>query len=126
MAPPRQKPPSPQSRPKHKSFEQDEGPVGYCKPPRQSQFRPGQSGNPKGRPKSSRNLKTILEAVLRAPMKIKKGGRVLRVTALEALAWGDLTGALKGDPKAHSNLMQLIRLSGVGAEEETRPEKFDV
>jgi hypothetical protein len=68
----------------------------------------------------------MLDEILRAPMKIKRGDKVLRVTALEALAWGDLTGALKGDPKAHANLMQLIRLSGVGTEEETQPEQFDV
>jgi hypothetical protein len=116
-----------QSRPKQALPEQEDGSVGYCKPPRHSQFAAGRSGNPKGRPKSARNLKTILEEILRTPMKIKKGDKVLRVSALEALALGDLTGALKGDPKAHANLMQLMKLSGVGAEEEqTQAEQFDV
>ena len=34
--------------------------VGYGKPPRKSQFKPGQSGNPKGRPKGRKGFSTIL------------------------------------------------------------------
>ncbi len=33
-------------------------PVGYCKPPKRTRFQPGQSGNPRGRPKGTKNLKT--------------------------------------------------------------------
>ena len=33
--------------------------VGYGKPPKAHQWRPGQSGNPKGRPKGSRNRPTL-------------------------------------------------------------------
>ena len=33
--------------------------VGYCRPPLHSRFKPGQSGNPKGRPRQSRNMRTI-------------------------------------------------------------------
>lgn len=35
-------------------------PVGYKKPPVAKQFQPGQSGNPAGRPKGSKNLKSEL------------------------------------------------------------------
>ncbi len=34
--------------------------VGYGKPPRHTRFQPGRSGNPRGRPKDTKNLKTDL------------------------------------------------------------------
>src|SRR4051812_111432 len=38
--------------------------VGYGRPPVQTRFRPGQSGNRRGRPKGARNLASELQAVL--------------------------------------------------------------
>ena len=38
--------------------------VGYKKPPKHTQFQPGQSGNPAGRPPKSRNLKRLVDEVL--------------------------------------------------------------
>ena len=40
------------------AFDSDDGQVGYRKPPVHTRFKPGQSGNPKGRPKGPRNLAT--------------------------------------------------------------------
>ena len=36
-------------------------PVGYGKPPLQSRFKAGTSGNARGRPKGSKNLKTLVK-----------------------------------------------------------------
>ena len=49
--------------------------VGYGKPPTHSRFQPGQSGNPAGRRKGVRNLKTDVMRTLTTPVKIKEGGR---------------------------------------------------
>src|SRR5258708_8159578 len=48
--------------------------VGYKNPPRRTQFRPGQSGNPKGRPKGSKNLRKELEKELAARISIDDRG----------------------------------------------------
>jgi Family of unknown function (DUF5681) len=48
--------------------------VGYGRPPRHSRFKPGQSGNPKGRPKGSKSLKTLLEGALSLPITITECG----------------------------------------------------
>lgn len=51
--------------------------VGYGCPPVQSQFKPGQSGNPSGRAKGSQNLKTLFNKVLNEEISLR-GGRIRR------------------------------------------------
>ena len=41
--------------------------VGYGKPPRHSRFVKGRSGNPRGRPPGTKNLKTLLSEALKSP-----------------------------------------------------------
>ena len=49
--------------------------VGYKKPPKGKRWSKGQSGNPRGRPKSSRGLKTDLHAELISKMEIQMNGQ---------------------------------------------------
>jgi hypothetical protein len=94
----------------------DQGPfaVGYGRPPLHSRFKPGQSGNPKGRAKQSRNMRTIVQQVLNEDMQIREGGRVRRMSAIEALVRTTLARSFKGDPKALASLIVIIRQSGYG------------
>lgn len=55
------------------SDDQDE--AGKGKPPRDTQFKPGQSGNLRGRPKGQKNVATGIEEVLTAPVSIAENGR---------------------------------------------------
>lgn len=52
----------------------DDDAVGYGKPPKQHRFKPGQSGNPKGRPKQSRNRLAILAEELRTTVPVTENG----------------------------------------------------
>jgi Family of unknown function (DUF5681) len=92
--------------------------VGYRRPPLHSRFKTGQSGNPKGHPKQSRNLRTIVRQVFDEQMPIREGGRLRRMSAIEALLRTLLMRAFKGDLKAMSSLMVLSRQSGYGADQD--------
>ena len=54
------------------------GEVGYGKPPVHSQFQPGKSGNPKGRPTSTKNLKTDLAQELAERVQVTENGRLVK------------------------------------------------
>jgi hypothetical protein len=88
--------------------------VGYGRPPVHSRFKPGKSGNPKGRAKQSRNMRTIVQQVLNEDMQIREGGRVRRMSAIEALVRTTLTRSFKGDPKALVSLIVIMKQSGYG------------
>jgi hypothetical protein len=59
--------------------------VGHGKPPKSTQFKKGQSGNPKGRPKGSKNFATVYHKVGREFVTVKENGRTRRLTKQEAL-----------------------------------------
>lgn len=89
--------------------------VGYGKPPKQTQFKPGRSGNPRGRPKGIRNFKTDVKATLKAPIKVNKDGKARTVSAQEAALLRLMEMALKGNPRL---LVQLLALAEKHNDEE--------
>ena len=92
--------------------------VGFGKPPRRSRFKAGQSGNPKGRPKGTRNLATQVRAVLGRRIPVLEQGQRRFVSATEALLHRYLALALKGDVKAGAFLLGLLeRLQPAETEE---------
>ena len=91
--------------------------VGYGRPPEHTRFKPGRSGNPKGRPKRHRNLRTIVEDILNEQIRIREGERTRDMPRLEALVRTTLNRALKGDPRAVNALLALIRTTGLAGEE---------
>ncbi len=58
--------------------------IGYKCPPKSGQFKPGQSGNPKGRRKGSRNFLTLLEQELGQSIVVNENGKK-KVTRLKAM-----------------------------------------
>jgi|SRR5579862_370026 len=82
--------------------------VGYGKPPKNSRFKVGRSGNPKGRPKGSLNLATVLQRTLRETIVISENGRRKVMTKLEAAVAELVKKATCGDGRAIRYLCQLV------------------
>ena len=59
--------------------------VGYGRPPRHTQFKPGKVGNPRGRPRGSANARTVVERALNKQIKVRKGKKTHKISMLEAL-----------------------------------------
>ena len=74
--------------------------VGYGRPPRAHQFKPGQSGNPRGRPKGAKNEATLLRAILGRKLTAREGGKPRTMTVLEAILLRFTEDALKGNTKS--------------------------
>jgi hypothetical protein len=82
--------------------------VGYGKPPKDGQFKPGQSGNPKGRPKAAKSGPTYIAAILDEPLTVRKAGATESMSPFEVGVRQLVKRALsKNDLKA---VMALIRL----------------
>lgn len=86
--------------------------VGYSKPPLHSQFRKGQSGNPRGRPKGSfskgrANVLALREAY--RPVTVKEGDRILTLPAIQAVMRSQVALAAKGNSAAQRTVIQAIQ-----------------
>lgn len=88
----------------------DRDKVGYGKPPKHSQFKPGQSGNRAGRPKGKRAFLDDLLAELSEIVSITENGRTQRVTKQRAVMKSAFAKASKGDFRALNFLLQRIPL----------------
>ena len=81
--------------------------VGPGNPPRHTRFKPGQSGNPNGRPKGSKNFVTILQQQLRKKVTITVDGKPRRVSVQEVIARQLANDSMKGATKAMELLIRL-------------------
>ncbi len=88
--------------------------VGYGKPPKRTQFKKGQSGNPKGSKKTEPidDLRVVVDDVLAETVTIRDGGKTRTVSKLEAMFHAQRLNALKGDPKAFRSLARLAQKTG--------------
>ena len=88
---------------------QDE--VGYGQPPKSGQFKKGQSGNQKGRPKGSKNLATIVLRESRQPVRVNGPRGSRSVTKLEATVMQLGNKAAQGDIRSQREFISLVRVS---------------
>lgn len=81
--------------------------VGYKKPPLESRFRPGRSGNPKGRPRGAKGLKTMVRETLTQKVSVRTGAGDKRMSRMEAMMHKAIELAMKGNVRA---LLQVFSL----------------
>ncbi len=82
--------------------------VGYGRPPKHGQFKKGESGNPRGRPKGTKNLKTDLLEELGEAVVVKEGDRTIRTSKQRAMVKSLVARTLKGDTRAAAQLISLV------------------
>jgi hypothetical protein len=82
--------------------------IGYRKPPKHSRFKPGQSGNPRGRPKADKSLGAALIEALEAKVKLRRDGREHVVSSIQAFVLRVVTDAIQGKASAQKMLVELI------------------
>ncbi len=87
----------------------DDSVARHQRPPRKGQFKSGQSGNPHGRPKGSRNIRTYVQRLLDAPILVKEDGKTRKISRAEAIAIQYVNMAARGDPKGLAAVMTLTR-----------------
>ena len=82
--------------------------VGYKKPPKSGQFKSGQSGNPRGRPRGTKNLATDLQEELSSKIIVREGNQERTVSKQRALIKSLSSKALSGDVRAINTLVRMI------------------
>lgn len=82
--------------------------VGYGKPPKDHQWPKGKSGNPAGRPKGSRGLKTDLNRELDAQLTIAINGEPVKGTTQQLMLRTLARRAAHGDVRAIKLLTDLV------------------
>ena len=87
--------------------------VGYGRPPAATQFKKGQSGNPKGRPKGRKSVGKIFRDALHRIIEVREGERIRAMPKIEAVIEFNLNKALKGDHRSFAKLMDVANKLGI-------------
>jgi len=82
--------------------------VGRGNPPKHTQFRKGTTGNPKGRPKGSKNLSTYLMEAARDQVSATVGGKTRKISKIQATAMQLATKAASGDQAAMGKFLDWM------------------
>jgi len=82
--------------------------VGYGRPPKETRFTAGKSGNPRGRPKGSRTIGAVLRDIIQQKIAVTENGKTRRLPALEVMLRRLVNDAMRSDAKATKLLLSLV------------------
>lgn len=82
--------------------------VGYGNPPKHTQFQPGQSGNPKGRKKKTKDLAKLVDRELSQLIRVKENGKSRTLTIREAIIKAVAVAAVQGDNRAQRIILPFM------------------
>jgi hypothetical protein len=91
--------------------------VGYCRPPRATRFRPGQSGNPRGRPRKPKPIQELLATELRQRAPVRENGLEQKLPKLELVVKRLVHDAIQGNYPAVRLLIDLIKVTEEGSDQ---------
>ena len=96
--------------------------VGFKKPPRQTQFKPGQSGNPSGRPKKrAMSFAESFEKELNTFIFGTIGGKRRRFTKQDAIVKHQIKKAIDGDQRSTEFVLRVLESRSVEQAEQLSP-----
>jgi flagellar hook-basal body complex protein FliE len=90
-------------------YEEADYEVGYGKPPIDTRFKPGVSGNPSGRPKGTKNLTTLVHEALNEAVIVAENGRRRKVSKRQAIIKQLINRSAQGDLKAIQMLLDVMQ-----------------
>ena len=90
--------------------------IGYCRPPKRSQFQPGQSGNPTGRRKASPTIGVRLQELMNSKVTVTENGRSRRISRLDVMLRQLANDAMRGDQRAMKLLIEFLHRYGAAVE----------
>ena len=99
--------------------------VGYGRPPRHTRFKPGRSGNPRGRPSGSKNLSTLLSEILNELVVVAESSGRRKITKRRAIIMQLVNQAAKADWRATKLLLDILQAIEARAEPATAEGSFD-
>lgn len=96
--------------------------VGHGKPPKHTRFKPGVSGNPKGKPRKNRTFEEEVQAVLSTRVPVTINGKKTYVTKRQLLLEQIINGAINKNPTMMRLALPLLRMSDGAPDFEILPE----
>jgi hypothetical protein len=91
----------------------DDYEVGYGRPPKHSQWKKGQSGNKRGRPKGAESLRSILDEEQNELVTITENGVTKRISKMHVAVKAAFAKAMKGDARALNQLKAWYAEAGI-------------